>query len=1816
MPNTAPYNLIRLIAAVALLLIQARAGNAQQAAPSRPEVKQVIVRFKDNTPAARKNLVAQRHGLSFHRPQGRASIQALNALSTSAPALLDVPPGKDASAAAEQLSRSPEVLYAEPNFRIELANATPSRPRPNDFDYGRLWGFENANRPGADIHIAQAWARTTGSSNVLVAIIDTGIDFLHPDLAPNIWNNSREVPANGIDDDRNGFIDDVNGFDFVSHDSDGFDDHGHGTHVAGTVGAVGNNSIGVVGVCWDVRMMALKAFDETGSGNVYAGIQAIDYAVANGARIINASWGLKESSRALRDAVRNAVDKGVIFIGAAGNDRSAAPFYPAAFDGVISVGATTEEDARAPFTNFGETLDVSAPGASIYSTLPDSGYGYQGGTSMAAPHVSGLAALILSAHPNFTACDVEGIILNTCDEIETTQPLGVGRINAGRALGIEQPLPTAALSLPPELFGVVSITGSAFGNDFASYALEIGQGAKPANWTALASASQPLTNSVILANFDTRAFAEGEHVIRLRVRNSLGQHATVSRRVTIGNVRITSPMAADVLRSGDKIQIAGRVLGQGRTYELAWSAGLQPGSWQTNGLRLTPQSAGTLAEWDTSALPPGHFYTLRLHATSTNGVMNEELVHMVHLAGNMRTNFPVYVPQQIVPQAEWRSLKVIDLDGDGPKEIFFVNAGVDGEVPAKLWVLESTGALRWTADLDLDPPYSDEPVAGDLDGDGALEIVAGGGQRLFAFHANGEAVEGWPIGIRGEQAGKALADLDGDGKLEVIAQSEDWTGGTGVGVLAIYSAIGSRQFEWLFGVRNEPGDSLPLTPAVGNMDDDPELEILAVTSGSQVSLFDIRTPGFPRWSTTSTPQISASPTLADVSGDGLLDVIIGRTGEVSDGREKGPGGLYAYDRNGQLLTGWPAAVQEYFPHSATLADLNNDGAAEVIAASFPRGRLHVFKGNGFSLEGWPRELIVSGSGNVIPSIADVNGDAEPDIVIAQPGYWLNAIVNNNPTELGGIQAWTAAGAPIDLSPGPLAVIAFESTGHPWHKSAPPVLTDLDGNGKLDIVLASIVDRTYGPFGYKPRKKDRSSIYAWEIDTPFTTAPWPMLHQNAQHTAALPKRVRTNAPPELFPMPGQKVLAGSVFAPLPLNEFVRDDFDLADALRWTVTSSILQIEIDANNRLQVRPPEGWIGNDQVEITVQDSHGAKATTRVSYSVAAIGNILQAPTISLAGVEDQAVTFTLELAPHLQVAHLGQPQHGALAAAAPGSWTYQPTKDFAGTDEFLIVVRDSLGFTAFGRASVQLTGINDPPTPFADQIVTDEDTSVTIDPLANDRDPEGDPLAFVTATQPKHGSIAISDGHVIYTPAKDYHGADQFAYTLADDHGLSSEATVSISVRAINDAPILTNQTLRVRRNSRLFMEFPGRDPEGDSLKYHVTKAPEHGDLWKQPSVADYYPLKGFAGSDSFTYVATDGKAVSSPAVVTIEILAENNPPKANRVLASGRSNQPLQITLSATDEDGDTLTFSLLSQPEDGVVSGQPPQLTFTPNAGFLGTNKFTYQASDPNGGHAAGEVEVIIKDGNTAPVALFTQISLKMNTNASFTLPSFDQEADPLEFTILTLPTHGQITGTPPHLVYTPEPGYLGPDRLAFMVKDAQFTNAAPGEVYFMVLSTNLPPEAADQATAVLPGGTVSAALDIDDPENDPIRCVILRGPSSGTLSIVGSQFTYRANSGFTGSDSFTYRPWDGKRYGNTATVRIGLASEQPPLALRFLPPEIISDSQMLLRFTAPMQKPVHIQSSTNLIDWTLVGSKLSTGTNSLAVPRTSAIGAFFRLHAE
>ncbi len=412
---------------------------------------ELVVKFRDVGSSRAGNL---RVMSTLSSRFGAEAIQSIQPLATD-PSLAVVKLQDDglAVSALNVLQGEPSVVYAEPNYIYHTMVTETAQGTPNDVQFAKQWSMLNTGQkdgagktgiPGIDINILPLWQRgIVGSRDIIVAVIDTGIQWDHPDLRDNLYTNPREIAGNRKDDDGNGYIDDIHGWNFPKNSANSNDDNGHGTHCAGVIGAAGNNRIGVSGVNWKVSLMPVKFLGSSGNGTLVDGVNAINYARKMKVNVMSNSWGGVGFSQAIFDAVKAASDEGILFVAAAGNNGADndgdKPVYPGSFDlpNIVSVAAVDNKNKLASFSNYGATkVHVAAPGVNIVSTYKKSSYKSLSGTSMAAPHVAGIAALMLSRYPNWTAEEVKSRLIKTSSQ---SSDLGAksashGRVDATAAL--------------------------------------------------------------------------------------------------------------------------------------------------------------------------------------------------------------------------------------------------------------------------------------------------------------------------------------------------------------------------------------------------------------------------------------------------------------------------------------------------------------------------------------------------------------------------------------------------------------------------------------------------------------------------------------------------------------------------------------------------------------------------------------------------------------------------------------------------------------------------------------------------------------------------------------------------------------------------------------------------------------------------------------------------------------------------------------------------------------------------------------------------------------------------------------------------------------------------------------------------------------------------------------------------------------------------------------------------------------------------------------------------------------------------------------
>lgn len=864
---------------------------------------EILVRFKETASAAAMSSAHSRHQAKrIKRFRNLGNLE-----------LVKIPRDASLESVVKSYLDNRDVLYAEPNYVIETLRV------PNDTSFSSQWNLHNTGQngrtPAVDIKAVQAWDITTGSSDVVVAVIDSGVDYAHQDLAANMWRNEADCNNNGIDDDGNGYIDDCYGIDAFNNDSDPMDDNNHGTHVAGIIGAVGNNGIGITGINWDVRIMACKFIGADGFGTVADAIECLNYVETmkrRGANVIatSNSWGSYGYSQALYDVIESQRQGGLLFIAAAGNDgfdSDFLPVYPANFvlPNVLSVGGTTPFGHRSMFSNYGKaSIHVFAPAEGILSTTRGNTYSNFSGTSVAAPHVAGIAALLKAQStgrdwnaiknlilaggdddPYLINVSITGKKANAYKSLTCSNAVAKGRL-APREQQVStglRPVDLAVLHVNCAIpNGEIAVTVSPSNqivvlqdNGIAPDQLA-GDGIYSGQWLPPSGG----TFTLLFPNDDN---------VTMVIDTDLELGFPVKTLHTAGTYQGGQSVHTLVGNIDDDPNLEIVVTGVANGPLYAWkSDGSRVAGWpvQTSG-------AAYAVMGEFSPQTPGY----EVFAVHYGDVRAAYLGSGAFLGG-----WPQGVGGIKVPVA-------VDLDRDGIDEIVLHGT-----------ILKSDGSHF--PGSPFANPTGTQPAVVDLDGDGVLDIITTGwGGWLFAHHQNGNPMRGFPVPFSGTVTDfPAIGDVDGDGKPEIVV----------IGRLDTQLAV--------IIVSNEGTikRSMPLTgtilhgdaPALADLDGDGLPEIIAqVNEGLYVFRGDGSTfPGWPVMWGDKYWLVSASPVVGDVDGDGLPDIVV----ITSLGGNCCFGEVRLYNRNGTLHGRFPKTLKIGSGAVPAIADIDRDGRNEII----------------------------------------------------------------------------------------------------------------------------------------------------------------------------------------------------------------------------------------------------------------------------------------------------------------------------------------------------------------------------------------------------------------------------------------------------------------------------------------------------------------------------------------------------------------------------------------------------------------------------------------------------------------------------------------------------------------------------------------------------------------------------------------------------------------------------------------------------------------------------------------------------------------------
>ena len=1054
----------------------------------------IIVKYKAGVSEAAKEGLHKRHGSRADKHFDRLRMHHVKLKKNLA-----------VEDAVKLYQADPDVEYAEPDFLVT------AQAYPNDPAYGNLWGMARINAPGA-------WDITTGSPSVVVAVIDTGIDYNHPDLAGNVWNNPGESAGNGLDNDRNGYVGDLHGIDTYNHDSDPFDDHFHGTHVAGTIGAQGNNGLGVAGVNWNVKIMACKFLNSAGSGYTSGAIECLEYVKKEkdlGINVVatNNSWGGGDYSQALSDAI--AAQGDILFIAAAGNDAAdhdKGGHYPSSYDlpNIISVAASDANDQKASFSDYGRySVQVSAPGQGIYSTFPTAyapasygGYGYLSGTSMATPHVTGLAALLRATGKDWK--QTKNLILSGGDSAAGLADLTMTgkRINAYGSLSCSDS-PVFALQRPPVAVQAgVAVT-------VAALSINCGAPAGPVSATLTGGQTLLLHDDGVAPD---QAAGDGVFSASWTPAGSAGVAATFhypggSQTVALPRILLSDSAPVD-LPAGVSGRAVSANISIAYRQQFGASGGITPYLWSVAAGSLPPGlslNGATGAISGTPSATGNYPFTVRV---ADNLGFSDSAAWSIVVSQGLQAGWPKTLKAKAadgwIPTVN-SSPVFADLDGDGKQEL------IVGDLNT-LYVFKG-GTLSARYDFPSNVKLTATPAVADLFNDGRKQIIVNvnypsATPPLYAFDKDLNLLPGFPAGdyqswngTPGYCGSPVVADFDNDGKKSILLEcapnnmnDPNW----GNGVLVMVTPQGAMVSGWpvTTGPTHMEKWLAEQMPVVGDLYRNGKKEIVHISSdgvlhirrkdGTQIASWTAATD-LGDWANYMTKVWN--PVLADFDGDGDLDIAVKQNyfSDPTTQRHR----ISVFNRNGVLLPGWPLLFSELVNQGGIIAaDVDNDGRPEVIS-NIQTGRFgeyspdginyqwHAFKADGSAVAGWP---LAARTGAVLTKALPVTGGGSGDGVSSV--FF--------PTSDGDTTLWGYHGSGPLLEQFP-EVIALST----WTASS-PALGDLDGNGLLDIAV----------------KAEDGTLHVWE--TSQSASPlkqqWPTFAHDLEHTGALSMDAGVNFSP--------------------------------------------------------------------------------------------------------------------------------------------------------------------------------------------------------------------------------------------------------------------------------------------------------------------------------------------------------------------------------------------------------------------------------------------------------------------------------------------------------------------------------------------------------------------------------------------------------------------------------------------------------------------------------------------------------------------------------
>jgi subtilisin family serine protease len=1672
---------------------------------------EVLVKFRNQKINLQKNSFIDQAKLSLLTVTN--GLEVKETISSENVSVLKIKGRESVEEMITKLKKDDNIDIAQPNYQYKHF-AIPS----NDTYRSNLWGLDNVGQTvdgsfgtsDADIDAPEAWNYSQGSNSVVVAVIDSGVDYNHPDLTPNMWDGTSCVSDSGSS------LGACNhGYDYENNDKTPLPDNNtHGTHVAGTIAAAKNNNKGIVGVAPDVKIMAVKVGFPAATSDL---IKAVNFAKQNGAKVINASFGGYVYDNLFRSAISSFPG---LFIAAAGNDANNndnTPAYPCSYDlnNIVCVAATTQTDSLAIFSNYGATnVDIAAPGTSIFSTTASftqthfeetlesvtppampNGWTKTGywGTYAAEPawgnvlysdayyypYLSNQSTYATSNTANLGGASAAKISLWTACDTEYTNPSS----DSSDYIALEISANGTSFAeilrwneylidgdgdpnngIPVYYIENLNIPAQYLTSNFKLRFHWVTNGSNSGTKGDGCRVDDIRIDKYIYTSAETYDFMDGTSMATPHVSGVAA--LALSYKPTLS----TSEVKNAILQNGDALTILDGKVATGKRLNA------------NNTLKaLAPTNSAPVANAQSVTTPEDTAKTITLSATDANG---DTLSYIIvngpskgSLSSIFNTNQVTYTPNANYNGSDSFTFKANDGKVDSNLATVSITVTATNDAP----VLQAIGDKNVNELTNLTFTAS----ATDADGDQLTYSLIGAPQGA-TINASTGVFNFTPTEAQGPGTYTFKVRVT-DGTTPVSQDVTVTVYEVNIAPVASDQQVTLEENSNISISLQATDNDFPANTLYYNIITGTMHGTLSSVNGNQVTY-------------SPTAHFNGSDSFTFKVFDGVTDSNIATVNITVNPVNYAPVLIFIPNQNIDEL--------QTLLFQATASDSDND----VLT---------------YSLSNAPEGMAINGNTGLVaftPTEAQGPGTYYPTIVvsdgIATDSQQVTVVVNevNVAPSVDNIEVTTNEDTPVQIS------VNASDTDIPAQSIAFGALT---APSYGTIQYSSITGFTYTPYA----NYNGTDSFTYSATDGISTSNTGIITITVKAVNDAPIAIADNF-----------TIAEDSYLSKHQSEFLANDNDEEGGIHITSVSNPINGNVNFSaGYVTFTPNANFNGTAGFDYTISDGEFV-STAHVTVNVTAVNDAPVALTLDVSLFENTSKTITLNATDVdgdiLTYLIVSQPQHGSLIDLSGNSLIYTPDTGYIGKDSFTFAASDGQSSSNTAVVSITVFETNDPPVLdfVPDKTVNEQET---LNFILTASDPEGKPLSYGLQNAPEGMSVNPSTGEVLFTPTENQGGTIYtITYTVTDGFSEDSQAGL-VTVYEVNQIPVADNVTITTNEDTVTEVTLNGSDSDIPTqiITYYIVSNPSHGSLTAiVGNKLSYTPDTNWHGTDSFSYRVYDGFGFSANATVTVTVSAINDSP----VLATVPPQQvdeltTLSFTVVASDIDGDTISYSLTDQPAGMSIDPSSGLVTFTPTeAQGPNTYKVTIIASDGTV-QISQEVTITVYEVNVAPVASNVETATNEDEAVLVMLSATDSDNTNqiLSYFIASQPQHGTLgTISGNTVVYTPHTDYHGPDSFVYYANDGVI-NSANANVNLTVFPINDAPLAMSDSVSTQEDTVVniliSALLSNDtDVDGDALSLIEVSNPTHGTVSLMGETITFTPEANYYGQAQFNYTISDGK----------------------------------------------------------------------------------------